>query len=236
LSDQATLPAVRPPNLAQSFQELITAVVRLRCDRQAVSSAEVFRNQVQSAIRTAERNAKALGYAEEDVKSATFALVAFLDESILNLRKPVFNEWVRRPLQEEMFGRHVAGETFFRQLEEILGRRDAPAVADLLEVYYLCLLLGYLGRYSIASKGDLRALMGQAEDKIKRIRHSGVELSPQWALPNEGAGPAQVDPWMRRLGIGAAACAVLSVVLFVAYLISLGSGAAAIQSLASQIR
>ena len=220
-----------PDNLALFFQELFTAVVRLRAHRQEVNNADVFRNQVLHAIKSADRNAKTRGYTDDDVRLGIFALVAFLDESILNLRQPVFNDWVRKPLQEELFGRHVAGEVFFENLQQILGRRDSPEVADLLEVYYLCLLLGYLGRYSISSKGDLRALMGQTEDKIKRIRKSGVDLSPNWALPHEAAGPLRSDPWMRRLLILVAACAIATLLLFPIYRISLSSGVQSLRQL-----
>jgi type VI secretion system protein ImpK len=211
-----------PDNLALFFQELFTGIVRLRSNRQDVNDAEQFRNQVLHAIRMAEQNGKARGYTDEDISLAVFAVVAFLDESILNLRKPVFNDWVRKPLQEELFGRHVAGELFFENLKQLLGRRDSVEAADLLEVYYLCILLGYLGRFSIASKGDLRMLMGQTDDKIRRIRKTGMELSPHWMLPEETA-PPRADPWMRRIAIGAAVSFFLALSLFSAYRISLGS-------------
>ena len=157
-------------------------------------------------------------------------MVAFLDESILNLRQPVFKEWVRKPLQEELFGRHVAGEVFFQNLEQLLGRRDSPELADLLEVYSLCVLLGYLGRYSIASKGDLRVMMDHAADKINRIRGNRTDLSPSWMLPDELA-PTRIDVWLRRLVFIAAACAIATVLLFAGYKISLGSDVNAVQIL-----
>jgi type VI secretion system protein ImpK len=222
--------AVPPENLALFFQELFTAIVRLRAHRQEVSDAEVFRGQVLQAIRSAQQNAKARGYTDEDIHLAIFAVVAFLDESILNLRQPVFNEWVRKPLQEELFGRHVAGEVFFQNLEHLLGRRDSPELADLLEVYALCVLLGYLGRYSITSKGDLRALMGHTDDKIKRIRGGRADFSPYWMLPDELA-PVRVDPWLRRLALIAAACAFVTVALFASYKIALSSDVSAVQIL-----
>jgi type VI secretion system protein ImpK len=222
-----------PDNLALFFQELYTAIVRLRAGRQEVSNADVFRGQVLHAIKSAEQGARTRGYTDEDVRLGVFAMVAFLDESILNLRKPVFNDWVRKPLQEELFGRHVAGEMFFENLQEILGRRDSSEAADLLEVYYLCLLLGYLGRYSISSKGDLRALMGQTEDKIKRIRKSSGYLSPHWALPHETAGPLRSDPWMRRLLIVLAVCGIVTLFLFPVYRISLSSGVSSLRQLSA---
>ncbi len=53
---------------------------------------------------------------------ATFAAVAFLDESMLNSQNPIFADWLRKPLQEELFGTHIAGETFFQNLQQLLGR------------------------------------------------------------------------------------------------------------------
>jgi type VI secretion system protein ImpK len=205
------------------LQELFTAVVRLRARRQEVNNADLFRSQVLHSVKTAEQAARARGYTDEDVKLAIFAVVAFLDESLLNLRQAVFNDWVRRPLQEEMFGRHVGGEIFFDHLQELLERRDSDEAADVLEVYYLCLLLGYLGRFSISSKGDLRVLMEKTNDKINRIRKSGPDLSPQWALPIEAAQDLRSDPWMRRLLIGSAICVAMALLLFPVYKISLGS-------------
>ncbi|HTB15868.1 MAG TPA: DotU family type IV/VI secretion system protein [Bryobacteraceae bacterium] len=228
-----TGPAARPANLALIFQELFTAIVRLRANRQDISSADVFRSQVVNAIRAGDQASKAQGYSDEDVKLVVFALVAFLDESVLNLRKPAFDDWVRKPLQEELFGRHVAGETFFENLNHLLGRRDSPELADVIEVYYLCLLLGYLGRYSISSKSDLRQVMGQTDDKIKRIRGAGVGLSPQWMLPEGGAAPVTRDSWILRLGVFSALSAILVVVLFLYYDFSLGTGATALQALIS---
>jgi type VI secretion system protein ImpK len=222
-----------PENLALHLQELFTAVVRLRARRQEVNNADVFRSQVLRSIKTAEDAARARGYTDEDVKLAIFAVVAFLDESLLNLRLPVFNDWVRRPLQEEMFGRHVAGEVFFDHLQELLERRDSEETADVLEVYYLCLLLGYLGRYSISSKGDLRILMEKTNDKIHRIRKSSGDLSPGWALPADTTGQLRTDPWLRRLLVIGAACAVLALTLFSIYKISLGSEVRSLEQIAA---
>ena len=221
-------------NLALQFQELLTAIERLRCHRQEVDNAELFRSQVLQAIRLAEQNAKARGYADNDIKLATFAIVAFLDESILNLRKPVFNEWVRKPLQEELFGTHMAGEVFFQNLEKLLGRTDSHDLADLLEVYYLCLLLGFGGRYSMGGKGELRSTIEALSAKIQRIRGRSLELSPYWRIPEETIRAAG-DPWLRKLLWGAAGCAVLGLLLFVIFKFSLGSGASDLRAIAAQI-
>src|SRR5208337_3662523 len=132
---------------------------------------------------------------------ATFAVIAFLDESILNLRLPVFADWPRQPLQEERYGHHIAGEIFFQNLQKLLGRQDSHETADLLEVYQLCLLLGFAGRYSMGGRGDLRAVGEAVAEKIRRIRGAAGEISPAWALPPEAVRRAGTDPLVKTFGI-----------------------------------
>ncbi|MEZ5362009.1 MAG: DotU family type IV/VI secretion system protein [Bryobacterales bacterium] len=225
----------RSENLALVLQELITAVVRLRSGRQQVTDADVFRRQVLQAIQVADRTAREKGYPGEDIRLAIFAVVAFLDETILNLRQPVFQEWVRKPLQEEIFGRHVAGEAFFENLDGILSRRETETAADLLEVYQICLLLGYLGKFSITGKGELRSLIVQIQDKIQRIRKSKADLSPSWRPP-AGAAAAPPDPWAKRFLIALVASLVLAIGLFSIYTFSLSSGVTSARDLAGQAR
>src|SRR5690242_3042547 len=126
----------RPENLALIYQEVLTAIERLRANRQGVNDANAFRHHTREAIKTASNAALAAGYAADDVKLATFATVAFLDESVLNSQNPIFADWLRKPLQEELFGTHIAGEVFFQHLQQILGRNDSSDLGDLIEVYY----------------------------------------------------------------------------------------------------
>lgn len=226
-------PVRRPDNLALAFQELLTAIMRVRTNRQPVSDAEVFRQQVRSAIRQADQDGKRLGYTEEDTRAAIFAVVAFLDESVLNLNSPVFADWVRKPLQEELFGRHTAGEIFFDHLQALLGRRDTPELADLLEVYQLCLLLGFVGRYSITGRGELKAITDAVSDKIRRIRSTRTEIAPAWRLPELRLEQRVLDPWIRRLGWVAGGLGSLSLVLFIVYQLALRSGLRGLESLAT---
>ena len=214
----------RTENLALVLQEVLTAIVRLRSNRQAVSDANSFRIHMREALKSADQEARKRGYSGDAIQLAIFAVVAFLDESILNSRNPLFADWPRKPLQEELFGTHMAGEVYFQNLQKLLGQPDSPELVDLLEVYYLCVLLGFGGRYSMGNKGDLRAIMDAVADKIRRVRGAPPDLSPMWRLPQEAARTAGGDPWARRLAIAAIACVTLLVVLFVIFKLSLGSG------------
>src|ERR1041385_3854965 len=107
----------RPDNLALIYQEAITAIERLRANTQSVSDANAFRHHTREAMKTATNQALAAGYNADDTKFATFAAVAFLDESVLNSQNPIFADWLRKPLQEELFGTHIAGEDRVLRIE-----------------------------------------------------------------------------------------------------------------------
>ena len=104
-------------NLALAFQEVFTAVVRLRFAGQSVNNSEAFRNHLMQALQLAVSDAQSHGYNPEDIQRAAFAVVVYVDESVLNSRNPAFSEWHRMPLQEEFYGGHVGGETFFQDLQ-----------------------------------------------------------------------------------------------------------------------
>jgi type VI secretion system protein ImpK len=220
-------------NLALGFQEVFTAIVRLRYNRQAVSDAESFRAQMKQALRVAEQEARSRGCNAEDVKHVMFAVVAFLDESVLGCRNPVFADWPRLPLQAEFYGHQVAGEIFFQELQKAMNRPDSVETADLLEVYYLCLLLGFKGRY--AAGGDLRSIMSAVQEKIRRVRGPLGALSPRGAIPADAVRLAQTDPWVRRLAIVALVTSLLALSLFLIFKFLLVSGASELSAFAAPL-
>jgi type VI secretion system protein ImpK len=223
---------VASSNLALIYQEALTSIVRVRSGRQAVSDAQYFRNQFREALRLAHDEARLRNYSDEADRDARFAVVAFLDESVLNLRSAVFADWVRKPLQEELFGVHVGGEIFFRNLERLMGQVDSPVLADILEVYLLCLALGYAGRYSVSGKGELKTIRETVMQRLWRIRGGRQSLAPSWK-PESAEAPPPADPWVKRLVYGAVASVLLVVVLFVVYRLTLNSAVTSIASISS---
>jgi type VI secretion system protein ImpK len=225
----------RVENLAFVFQELLTVGERLRSNRQQVADAPSFRAQIWAAVKQADEDARRRGYSADDIEMATFAVIAFLDESILNLRLPVFADWPRQPLQEERYGHHIAGEIFFQNLQKLLGRQDSDETADLLEVYQLCLLLGFAGRYSMGGRGDLRAITMQTADKIQRIRQTGGDMSVGWRLPQDPPIIGGSDSWATRLLWAAVGCAGLVALLYISFYLMLNSGADNLEAISRRL-
>src|SRR5262249_28055330 len=107
-------------------------------------------------------------------------------------------------------------------------------LADVLEIFYLCLLLGFQGRYAAAGgRGDLHAIMGSIKEKIRRIRGASTALSPRGALPADAVRLAQADPLIRKLVIATVATVFGTMALFIVLKLILLSGISGLSGLAA---
>lgn len=223
-----SIPVARTNSLALSFQDVVTVILRMRYGVQRVSDAAGFRASIRKMILAAVQEVRGLGYTDASSHMALYAIIGFLDESVLNSGDPTFADWSRRPLQEEMFGGHFAGEVFFKQVADLLNAPESTEVADTLELHALCLLLGYRGRYAFGDHGEIHGILSRIRDKIVRIR--GPLALARLAQAPEVKVTARRDKWLTGLWITAAALAVLTIVLFALYTLTLGSGLGAIQT------
>ncbi len=223
----------RTNSLALCFQDVLTVVLRMRYAAQRVADAAGFRANIRKMISTAVQDIRALGYSDQISHMALYAIIGFLDESVLNSGDPTFADWSRRPLQEEMFGGHFAGETFFKHIAELLNSPETSEVADILELHALCLLLGFQGRYAFGNQGEIHGILARTRDKILRIR-GPLAIARLHETPEVHIAVRR-DRWLSGLYIAAATLAVLILVLFALYAITLGSGATIIQAAAIPI-
>jgi len=238
--------APQTQNLASCYENAITIILRLSSiQRTSSANSQDFRASIKAALRAAMEQAKSLGYSSEANQLAFFAVVALLDESVLKTQNPAFGDWAQRPMQEEMFGHNRAGEVFFDQLQSLLARQDSAETADCLEIYCLCLLVGFRGKYALNSArafisgagtndhwgtsragGEIDALIRQCRLKIDRIRGQ-IGFMPDSAIPALKQS-VTADRWSRSLGIAAA-------LLFLILLLSFGGAWLALSSGASQL-
>lgn len=142
-----------------------------------VSPSSDLRNTFSNLLKEMEFQASKLSYPSQAVQSGKFALAAFIDETVLTADFPLRQEWEKYPLQLEYFGEHLAGVKFFERLEELL--KESLQHIDIIELYYVCLLLGYKGRYKIYLEDQLKQVINNvAEHLIKANRLKNVSLSP----------------------------------------------------------
>jgi type VI secretion system protein ImpK len=215
--------------LALLYEGILTAIVRVQTGRQQVQELEGFRARMKQALREIASTAARKGYSAEDVQEANFAVVAFLDETVLTA-DPHAAEWARKSLGEELFDQRSAGELFFKRLETLRANRDSQSLAEVLEVFYLCLLLGYEGKFAGGAKAELQLLMTNLRERIERIFGRNPEFSPDGALPDEPVASAPApDPLDRQIKIFALAALVFAILCFLGFSLHLGSRSADVQ-------
>jgi type VI secretion system protein ImpK len=218
--DQAATNAPPPPlrreKLALLYQGIFTAIVRVQSGRQPLIDANAFQRRMEGLFGEIEREAIKVGYRDKEIDDARYAMVAFLDETIQRSDDPNRNAW--SPLQSKLYAQAVAGEGVFDRLKTIRTRRDSADLADVLEIYYLCFLLGYEGRYALSEHEKLEVLMDDLREQIERMRGPQPPLSPEGAFPLQpalvAAPPAPpAAPWM-FIAIGCAALAIFGWIIF----------------------
>jgi type VI secretion system protein ImpK len=147
--------------------------------------AQEFSQRIQQFLGDFERGAKKLNASAEDVYASKFAFCAAIDESVLSSTFRIRTEWERRPLQLVLFGEQLAGEKFFQYLEEC--RAQGAARLQSLEVFHMCLLLGYQGKYLLEGPEKLAYLTARIGDEIAHLKGKRAQFAPHWPLPDQVA-------------------------------------------------
>ena len=151
--------------LAEVYAPCFTLALQLRATDE-YGDAETLRGRIKSLLEKTRREAVQSGLPPEDVREAEFALVAFLDETLLSSDWSQKDSWLARPLQLELFNRYDAGEEFFNRLD---GLRANPGLhAEAIEAYYLCMALGFKGQYQLHGQEQLRALIEETQAELAK--------------------------------------------------------------------
>jgi type VI secretion system protein ImpK len=224
----------RNDRLALLYEGILTAIVRLQYGRDQLQGSDSFRQRIKDALKDIGDKASRRGYDREMVEDASFAVVAFLDEVILSSHGSGQAHWARKNLQEELFNQRSAGEFFFKRLEELRAHHDSSQLAETLEVYYLCLLLGYEGRYAAGSKAELHLMMDNLREKIERVLGREAGFSPDWQLPEAAPATPRHDPLPNRIRLAAIGMAALALLCFLGFSLHLGSGVGNLERAAQQ--
>lgn len=150
---------------------------------QAPGDAAAFSARVQQFLADFERNAKKLNASNEDIYATKYAFCAAVDETVLMSGFPIRDAWMLQPLQLTLFGEQLAGENFFNRLEDL--RAQGAVRLDSLEVYYMCLLLGFQGKYLLEGQEKLGYLTARLGDEIGLLRGKRTGFAPHWPLPDK---------------------------------------------------
>jgi type VI secretion system protein ImpK len=172
-----------------------------------------LRAQLLAYLRQFEEQARAAGVAQDEVMLSRYVLCTALDEAVLSTPWGSTSDWGKQSLLITLHNEAWGGEKVFQLLDHCL--QNPRQRLHILELLYLCICLGFEGRYRVINDGrsQLEALRERTSATIRSVRGEFErELSPHW----QGLSVARdrlsqfLPPW-----VGVAVClAVLLLLLF----------------------
>lgn len=147
--------------------DLFLIVIRMR-EAEDLGEPASLRKLITYFLELFEKNCKAIGIASDSIQDSKYALVALIDETVLSVPGICRDYWFTRPLQLDLFGDNIAGEEFFNKLQKL--QLEMERKKDALEIYYICLSLGFEGRYKIFNAEERLSIMDELGRKLRRTR------------------------------------------------------------------
>lgn len=159
---------------------LLAVATRLRTTLQHTNAPELHRLLTEE-IKTFEQRARNSGCIEESVITARYLLCTLVDEIVLNTPWGANSGWSQHSLLSLFHHETFGGEKCFGILTRLL--ENPGRHLDLLELFYLCLSLGFEGKFRLAARGheQLEQVRENLYQTIERLRpNPEQDLSPHW--------------------------------------------------------
>lgn len=129
--------------LVDCFIELVAYVAYfIKTAPTQQTSFEQIKTDVTHLINKSQDNFHQSRQPQDDFDLARFAVFAWIDETILNSGWQEKGKWQGEQLQRTYYQTTDAGEIFYDKLNQL-----QPQQTQVREVYYLCLAMGFTGRY-----------------------------------------------------------------------------------------
>ncbi len=171
----------RTRTLSDISSECLILILQLRGTNDYGDPA-ALKSRISEMLGKFERESRIAGTDNERINMSKFALVAFLDETIISSNWNQKDSWLSEPLQLKLFNTFNAGEEFFDNLNKL--RQRSSNYKDVLEIFYLCLTLGFKGKYQLQSPENLRRII----DDLNIELHPGTSGVFESISPNGKPG------------------------------------------------
>lgn len=166
--------------LVAAANPVLDIVPQLRATLQHPNPAGL-RDFLAQGIKTFEARALANDVRQEKIIAARYVLCTLLDETVASTPWGGSGTWAKQSLLVMFHNEGWGGEKFFQLLSKLA--EDPVANRDLLELMYVCLALGFKGRYQVLDNGK-EALETLRERLAQMLRKQQGDyeraLSPHW--------------------------------------------------------
>lgn len=165
---------------------LLSEVVRLKTNANP-ENFDALNERLNVAIKLFEHRALQEGVEGGQVMAARYVLCTVVDEAVVTTPWGNESAWSQMSLLSTFHNETFGGEKFFQLLEH-LSRNPVKHLA-MLELMYICLSLGFEGKYRVLPRGmlELEAIRDSLYRQIRQLRGDiPRELSPHWEGLKEG--------------------------------------------------
>ena len=192
------LPGRQDNPLLDCASGLLTVAAQLR-GTVSHPDPDGLREGLTRQMREFETRARARGLTDPVVLPARYVLCSLIDESVLDTPWGSQSVWANRGLLIGFHNEAWGGEKFFTALDRLLAYPAGNL--HLLELMYLCLALGFEGRYRVREGGaaQLERVREQLYQTIRAQRgEPEPELSPHWRGVSQRRDPLihQLPLWV----------------------------------------
>ncbi len=180
--------SIKPPSLSYlksaeknpilgNCQTIMTYAAQLRTLSVAPDVDQLF-NELVMQIKTICENLRQSGQDDEVIVTCRYMLCSFIDEMIVNTPWGATSRWTTHSLLSFFQKEAQGGAKFFDILNKV--EQQSARYIDLIELGYVCLSLGYLGKYRMQADGasHLSSYQENLYHQIRQVRqHQDLPLS-----------------------------------------------------------
>ncbi len=199
--------------LEKASSGLLALLTRINCSRDQSDPAQL-KNKIIREIEQFQIIAQTENIDSQTISSARYVMCTVLDEAVINTPWGNNSSWAQQSLLS-LFHKEVSGGERFFHLLKLLAQNPGKN-RGLLELMYLCLALGFQGRYRIIEGGKNK--LAEIREWLYRIlqrERGAVEhaLSPHWEGVTDRRNPLArfVPLWV----FGAVAAGLLAIMFSV---------------------
>lgn len=149
------------------------------------NSIEQLRNDINRYIEAFDKQLVAQDISQEVALTARYVLCCLLDELVLSTPWGIESSWSRQTLLSKYHNETSGGEKFFVIVNKLMEQPQRNI--DLIELCYLCLSIGFRGKYRLSPSGenDVLQICNMMFQAISLYRPNANELSPAWRINTE---------------------------------------------------
>ncbi|MEC6746547.1 type IVB secretion system protein IcmH/DotU [Pseudomonas qingdaonensis] len=182
--------------LVAAASDLLSHVVRLK-HSDSREDLDALNQTLTHGIKLFEAHALHNGAEPSQVMTARYVLCSVLDEAVVTTSWGNESEWAQMSLLSTFHNETFGGEKFFQLLDRL--SKNPVKHLPMLELMYLCLSLGFEGKYRVMVRGmlELEGIRDALFRQVRQLRGDAPrELSPQWeGLNDQRRNLVRVVPW-----------------------------------------